>query len=223
MGLWKSISAALGLTPRRKRPPDLYKSGVFPWHDHGPGTWQCCPRDVEGPVAQPIDIRVKTTALLPNSRLIPQDAGQQQQLAQLRLPVLQSLDDLLAWLGLDGGPFLALANPSDRARPNTTTYIEWTVPKKRGGVRIISSPKPRLKAVQYHVQRDILARVAPHEAAHGFVPGRNIFSNAAPHVGQALVMNLDLRHFFHYVTYPRVVGVFRWLGYSQEVSRGLAL
>jgi len=59
--------------------------------------------------------------------------------------------------------------------------------------------------------------------AHGFVRGRSTVTNAAPHVGQQLVLNLDLEDFFPSVTFPRVRGVFRELGYSPAIATLLAL
>lgn len=187
-----------------------------------PGTWTPCGEQV-GEAGFPQVPDVERIKPLPGSKQYRQAASDGTRLRNLGLPVLNTTNDLLRWLDLDLRPFLALANPADRLRPRKANYIEWTVPKKRHGIRVICSPKPRLKAVQHRIQTEILDRVEPHEAAHGFVRGRNIVTNAGPHVGQALVVNLDLRDFFDYVRYPRVIGVFRWLGYSLEVSRCLAL
>lgn len=105
----------------------------------------------------------------------------------------------------------------------TTHYRRFTLPKKTGGERTISAPMPRLKRAQYWVLDNVLAKVPLHGAAHGFVPGRSIVSNAAPHTGKAVVINLDLKDFFPSVTYPRIKGVFRALGYGEHVATTLAL
>ncbi|MET0351280.1 MAG: reverse transcriptase family protein, partial [Rhizobacter sp.] len=105
----------------------------------------------------------------------------------------------------------------------TTHYRRFTLPKKTGGERTISAPMPRLKRAQYWVLDNLLAKVPLHAAAHGFVPGRGIVSNAAPHTGKAVVINLDLKDFFPSVTYPRIKGVFRGLGYGEHVATTLAL
>jgi len=105
----------------------------------------------------------------------------------------------------------------------TTHYRRFTLPKKTGGERTISAPMPRLKRAQYWVLDNLLAKVPLHAAAHGFVPGRSIVSNAAPHTGKAVVINLDLKDFFPSVTYPRIKGVFRALGYGEHVATTLAL
>jgi len=82
---------------------------------------------------------------------------------------------------------------------------------------------PRLKRAQEWVLRNILEKVPVHNAAHGFCRGRSIVSNAAPHVGADVVVNLDLQDFFPTITYRRIRGVFRKLGYSEQVATVLAL
>ena len=105
----------------------------------------------------------------------------------------------------------------------TTHYRRFTIPKKTGGVRNISAPMPRLKAVQARIAMDVLGKVPLHDAAHGFVPGRSIVTNAQAHVGQPVVINMDLRNFFPTITWKRVQGLFRKLGYGGQVSTILAL
>ena len=88
---------------------------------------------------------------------------------------------------------------------------------------IISAPLPRLKAAQHWVLKNVLEKLPVHEAAHGFRAGRSIVSNARPHVGAAVVVNLDLKDFFPTVVYPRVKGFFVKLGYSEATATALAL
>jgi retron-type reverse transcriptase len=99
-----------------------------------------------------------------------------------------------------------------------THYRRFLMPKKRGGHRLISAPMPRLKQAQRWVLEQILMKVPAHEAAHGFLRERSILTNAGPHCGAPLVINLDLRDFFPNVTWPRVFGLFRSLGYSRSVA-----
>ena len=115
--------------------------------------------------------------------------------------------------------FLAFDRPLSRI----SHYQRFRIPKKTGGERLISAPMPRLKRAQYWILDNILARVPIHQAAHGFVPGRSILSNAAPHVGRDVVVNFDLKDFFPTLTWKRVRGKFRGLGYSEAVATVLAL
>jgi retron-type reverse transcriptase len=100
--------------------------------------------------------------------------------------------------------------------------VEFDIPKASGGVRTLAAPRPALKAIQRTILREMLRVLPTHEAAHGFVPGRSIMTNAAPHVGAALVVKLDLRDFFPSVHYRRVVGLFEQLGYREDVAALLA-
>jgi len=102
-------------------------------------------------------------------------------------------------------------------------YQRFSIPKKTGGERIISAPMPRLKRAQYWLLVNILDKIPPTASAQGFVKARNILTNALPHVGQAVLINLDLENFFPSISYPRIKGIYRQLGYSEEVATLCAL
>ena len=104
-----------------------------------------------------------------------------------------------------------------------THYHRWTVPKRDGGKRLISSPKPDLKRAQRWIARQITEHLPVHGAAHGFLSGRSTVTNAEVHAGARLVVKLDLRDFYPSVTLPRVRGLFRKAGYTEQVAAVLAL
>lgn len=148
-------------------------------------------------------------------------ATDEARLGRLGLPVLASPEALAQAMGLSVGKLRALC--FTRTASTTHHYVRFLLPKKTGGTRLISAPLPRLKAAQAWVLEHVLAKVALHEAAHGFRPGRSIVTNARPHVGAGVVVNLDLKDFFPSVGYPRVKGVFLRLGYSEATATVLAL
>ncbi|MCB9647526.1 MAG: RNA-directed DNA polymerase [Deltaproteobacteria bacterium] len=90
------------------------------------------------------------------------------------------------------------------------------------GPRLIEAPKTQLAKMQRRILRSILDLVPVHPAAHGFVRGRSIRTHAARHVHMQVVLRFDLRRFFPSVQAPRVQGLFRYLGYPEEVARLLA-
>jgi RNA-directed DNA polymerase len=137
------------------------------------------------------------------------------------LPKLETPEVLAQAMGLTVGQLRGLCYA--RTVYTRTNYVRFALPKKTGGVRIISAPLPRLKAAQHWVLQNVLEKLPVHEAAHGFRPGRSIVSNARPHVGSAVVVNLDLKEFFPTVMYPRVKGFFVKLGYSEATATALAL
>jgi retron-type reverse transcriptase len=122
-------------------------------------------------------------------------------------------------IGLGELRFLAY----DRALATVSHYQRFTIPKKAGGLRAISAPMPRLKRAQYWILDAVLVHAGIHDAAHGFVPGRSILTNAALHVGRDVVVNLDLKDFFPTLDYRRIKGKFRGLGYAEPVATVLAL
>lgn len=142
-------------------------------------------------------------------------------LARQGLPVLATPEALAQALGLSVGQLRALC--FTRTASTTSHYVRFLLPKKTGGTRLISAPLPRLKGAQAWVLEHLLKKVPVHEAAHGFREGRSIVTNARPHVGAGMVVNLDLKDFFPSVLYPRVKGVFVKLGYSEATATVLAL
>ena len=102
-------------------------------------------------------------------------------------------------------------------------YRRFMLPKKAGGQRLISAPMPRLKEAQYWILGHILYPIPLHKATHGFRPDHSIVSNARPHIGQDVVINLDLKDFFPTVSYPRVKGLFKAIGYSEQIATILGL
>lgn len=101
----------------------------------------------------------------------------------------------------------------------TPSYREFTVPKRSGGVRRIHDPEPVLKDVQRCILRRLLARLKAHPAATGFERGRSIVTNARPHVGQAVLLRLDLRDFFTSTRSARVRDYFRRIGWNRPAAK----
>lgn len=102
-------------------------------------------------------------------------------------------------------------------------YETFAIPKKSGGKRYISAPLPQLKSLQNWILRNILVRMPTHEAAHGFIEGRSIVSNAEVHTDSQFVLSMDLKDFFPTLTFRRVKGIFRAMGYLEGIATIFAL
>lgn len=140
--------------------------------------------------------------------------------AALGLPALATPDDVARLVGLDGADDLA---PLMRAGTGPGSgYVEFEIAKAKGGARRIAAPRAALRKVQRAILAKILARVPVHDASHGFVAGRSTVTNARPHRGAAIVLKLDLKDFFPTLHYRRVAGIFRSLGYVEDVAAVLA-
>lgn len=142
------------------------------------------------------------------------------------LPQLATPDDLAAWLNLSIGKLAWLTHHTrDGYRPKNESdshyHFQWKR-KRSGGLRLIEAPKQELKNAQQQILHEILDSVPTHQAAHGFVRGRSILSNASRHVGSKFILKLDLENFYPNVRYSRIVAIFRSMGFSREVSLWLA-
>ncbi len=144
-----------------------------------------------------------------------------EKLQTAKLPVLASPADIAAALGISISRLRWLAFHSDASE--RIHYVRFTVPKKSGGVRELSAPHRDLAAAQRWIFQNILQLLPTHPAAHGFVKGRSIRTNALPHVGRHALVNADLKDFFPTITFHRVRGAFAHLGYSPAAATILAL
>ena len=142
-------------------------------------------------------------------------------LQQYQLPILHDSADLAIAMGITIGQLRFLA--FSRRIATISHYIHFQIPKKTGGVREISAPLPRLKQAQQWILDNILEQIVLHPTAHGFRRGRSIITNAQPHVGALVVINLDLQNFFPSISYRRIKGIFRSLGYSEAIATILGL
>jgi RNA-directed DNA polymerase len=137
------------------------------------------------------------------------------------LPVMHTPADVATAIGLSIKQLRWLAYHSEAA--TRTHYVKFQVPKKSGGMRTLAAPHKKLKRVQHWILANVLNKLPVTEAAHGFVAGRGIVSNASPHVSKAVVVNLDLSDFFPTIHFFRVRAVFERYGYSGSVASVLAL
>jgi retron-type reverse transcriptase len=88
-------------------------------------------------------------------------------------------------------------------------YFSWTVPKKIGGHRTITTPSPQLKRLQRVILDSTLALVPTQPSVHGFVPGRSAATNATMHEGKRVVTKLDIKSFFPSTRYGLIVKALR--------------
>jgi RNA-directed DNA polymerase len=127
-------------------------------------------------------------------------------------------------LATDVGELMWFADVQSRERraaPRLQHY-RWRALPKRGGVRLVAAPKPRLKEIQRRVLRRLDAEIPLHESAHGGVRSRSVASALAPHAGARVLVHLDLESFFPTVTAGRVRGLLRRFGVAPAVGDAIA-
>lgn len=132
------------------------------------------------------------------------------------VPVILELEHLSFLMGVKYDEFVKIVNsPKDY-------YREFSIPKKRGGKRLIKSPYPSLLTCQNWVYENILLNSEIHDCAHGFVHKKSIITNATPHLDSKILLKMDLEDFFGSIPINWVINYFYELGYAKNVCFYLA-
>lgn len=149
------------------------------------------------------------------------DGGDYDQLAKRGLPVIDTFSAIAEALALTPEQLQWLVY--ERAAAKSDHYTRFQIPKRSGGMRLISSPKPTLRQAQTWIRKNILGVLEPHSAATAFRPNTSIVDNAQRHASSEIVVKMDLKEFFPSLAFPRVRGYFHSLGYNLGVATVLAL
>lgn len=127
-------------------------------------------------------------------------------------PIL-SLNDLASTLRYPKKQLL------DVARRHYSFYHPFKKRKPNGAEQDIHNPCEFMKGIQRSIERNILAQIPICAAFYGCVPGRDTIGNASLHVGQEVVVSLDLRRFYPSVSNSQIWRLFRSrMGYSRDVA-----
>jgi len=119
--------------------------------------------------------------------------------------------ELAKVLGLTENNLQELAH----AAPNL--YRTKREPKKSGGFRVINPPFKRLKDVQGKILRTILNKIPVHQMLHSG-PKTSTKSAAKAHVGQPVVIALDIQDFFPSVQSKTICRTFEANGFPENVA-----
>lgn len=138
------------------------------------------------------------------------------------LPRIESKADLARWLNLaveELDWYADLKGINSKQADSRLIHYHYIFKTKRsGGVRLIEAPKQHLRHLQRGILDQILNRIPAHPAAHGFVKARSIRTFAAPHVGRAVILRMDLEDFFPSFRARRIQSFFRTIGYPESVA-----
>ena len=149
------------------------------------------------------------------------DGGSSERLAASNLPKLTTAGDIARAIGIEEHKVAWLTY--HRGAATIDHYYRFTIPKRSGGTRVISSPKKQLRVAQNWVLNSILSKIELHPAAAAFRAGRSIVDNARLHQERAIVVRLDLKDFFPSIKLRRVKGLFQSFGYNEGVATIMAL
>jgi len=137
------------------------------------------------------------------------------------IPPIETAGALADWLALDLADLEWYADVLDLNRkgsPPLRHYHYRVLTKQSGTIRLIEAPKPRLKALQRKILAEILEKIPPHPCVHGFLKGHSIKTFVTPHVGQRVVLKMDLEDFFPSISGARIQALFRTMGYPEAVA-----
>jgi len=98
-------------------------------------------------------------------------------------------------------------------------YKEVFIAKRNGDRRRLLVPNDVTKVIQRRILRRLLGKLRVHPAAQGFVKDRSAIKNAAAHVGQAVVITLDIVDFFPSTGHERIEAYFRRIGWNAQTSK----
>lgn len=184
-----------------------------------------CRTLLDSPHAKRLLAYARKTSSLPAPFLTPPAFRPAAALAHLSLPQLASPDALADWLVLPPDQLIRFTDPRGLSARNLSHFARHyhchLIPKRDGRLRLIEEPKPLMKRLQRRILHGLLDHVPAHDAAHGFVRGRNCIAAAASHAGEATVASFDLADFFPGIPWSRVYAIFRSLGYPRAVALAL--
>lgn len=128
----------------------------------------------------------------------------------LGLPRFETLDELSEAIRLSTRLLYCLSI-------NTEEYYKVKeIPKRRGGIRVLSVPSYTLSIVQHWILTEILNEINPSERAMAFrreaAFGQK--QNAAVHMNTLYGLSVDLKDFFPSIPRKRVFSLFSAIGYN---------
>lgn len=101
-------------------------------------------------------------------------------------------------------------------------YREFTINKRGGGDRIISSPRTFLKVVQYWILDYLLYVLPVHKNCHSYQKSKSILTNSFHHVGKKYVANVDISDFFPSITKKRVFYLLKENSFGDELAKTIS-
>jgi RNA-directed DNA polymerase len=149
------------------------------------------------------------------------EGGDAEKISKAGLPVANTLAELAALMNLTTDDLVWLCY--ERGATDTDHYSRFEIPKRSGGTRLISSPKPKMRKAQSWINDQLLSQLTPSTYCYAFRPELSIVDNATKHLNKKLIVKCDIKDFFPSITFPRVRGYFEYLGYNPGVATVLAL
>lgn len=151
-----------------------------------------------------------------------------EKLTARELPVLFSLEHLAIEMGIQSN-YLRILN-GDAKDDNYDygyehkyeRYNYFKLQKRNGTYREIMAPAKDLKYIQKWILENILVQFPLKDSCKGFRKKISIFDNAKVHEKAEVILKVDLLKFYDTITEKRVYGIFKAMGYVENLAFSLA-
>ena len=104
------------------------------------------------------------------------------------------MSDLIPLLVAETG--LSEVNIRSVTRNASIRYKTYSIPKRNGGIRLISQPAREVKALQKVIVSFVIKKLPVHSSAMAYRPGISIRDNAIAHVSSGSILKYDFESFF---------------------------
>jgi RNA-directed DNA polymerase len=148
-------------------------------------------------------------------------------LAEKDLPIIFSLEHLAIQIGIQSDYLRNLIgdNKNDynyKEEYKYERYNYFKLKKRDGKFREIMSPSKDLKYIQKWILVNVLSKYVLADSCKGFRKSISIFDNAKVHENSEVILKIDLLKFYDTITEKRVYGLFKSLGYVNNLAYSFA-
>lgn len=150
-----------------------------------------------------------------------------QVLSDKDLPVIFSIENLAMFIGIEAKYIRNLIGDGKnniiyKYEHKNKRYNYFKLKKRNGKFREIMSPSKDLKYIQKWILVNILEKYPLADSCKGFRNKISIYDNAKVHERADIILKVDLLKFYDTITDRRVYGVFKSLGYVENLAYSFA-
>lgn len=152
-------------------------------------------------------------------------------LSEKELPIIFSLEHLAILIGIQSDYLRTLIGDVKKdftflheyeSEYKYKRYNYFKLKKRDGKFREIMSPAKDLKYIQKWILVNILSKYKLADSCKGFRKGISIYDNAKAHANSKIILKVDLLKFYDTITEKRVYGLFKSLGYVNNLAYSFA-
>ena len=95
------------------------------------------------------------------------------------------------------------------------------IPKKNKTLRYRTIYKPdsdNLLSCLKILKKELISIYSPPDCVHGFIPKKNIKTNAQAHLSKKQILSVDIKSFFETITQSQIINSLNLLGLNSNVS-----